>query len=97
MHIPNKHNAEKYKCGFSKRPPLHQVGENRAEEGRAPARSLISWELVLHGAQKVSCLEYLPDGQALSIMLQERRMGQQASLQVEPDQGQFELRNTYNT
>lgn len=48
---------------FSKRPPLHWIGENRAEEGGAPA---------LHGVQKVSCLEYLPDGQPLSIMLQER-------------------------
>lgn len=83
------HNAEKYKCGgFSKRSLLHWIGENRAEEGGAPA---------LHGVQKVSCLEYLPDGQLLSIMLQERRMGQQANIQFRCVQGQFECCNTHNT
>lgn len=67
------HNAEEYKCsGFSERAPLHWIGENRAEGGGAP---------ILHGVQKVSCLEYLPNGQPLSIMLQERRKGQQANIQ----------------
>lgn len=83
------HNVEKYKSGgFSKRPPLPWIGENRAEEGGAPA---------LHGVQKVSCLEYLPDGQPLSIMLQERRMGQQANMQFRCVQGQLECCNTHNT
>lgn len=42
--INTTRHAEKYKWGgFSKRPPLHWVGENRPEEGRAPTRrSLIS-------------------------------------------------------
>lgn len=74
--INRMHNAEKYK-----RPPFHWVGEYTAEEGKVPTRrSLIKHRLTLHGADKVPCLESPPDNQALSSMLQGRRMDQQDSL-----------------
>lgn len=64
---------------------------DRREQRRGRGSS--SW----NGVQKVSGLECLPDGQPLSIMLQERRMGQQANIQFRWVQGQFECCNTHNT